>query len=146
MEPGSPSKPTRLPALLHWLAWGLVAAALLRTGLMAFYAGRQLAWLPWEDVSAAGIVWGVISMVVRTSGRLPDHDRRVFIGLASVLGLSASGISQQAILDVAQLRMVPIMQLAGAGIASILSITTLAVNPDHQEASASRALQACRDR
>lgn len=145
MEPGSPSKPTRLPALLHWLAWGLVAAALLRTGLMAVYAGRQLAWLPWEDVTAAGIVWGVISMVVRTSGRLPDHDRRIFLGLASVLGLSASGISQQAMLDVAQLRMVPIMQLAGASIASILSIATLAVNPDHQEAAASRALQATMD-
>lgn len=73
MEPAALSNPTRLPALFHWLAWGLVAAALLRAGLLAFAAERQLAWVPWADVTAAGIVWSVIGMVVEASRRLPDH-------------------------------------------------------------------------
>jgi signal transduction histidine kinase len=145
MEPAALSKPTRLPALLHWLAWGLVAAALLRAGLLAFAAERQLAWVSWADVTAAGIVWSVIGMVVEASRRLPEHDRGAWLGVAVAMGFSASGVSQQVLLGVAQLSMAPVAQLAGAGIASLLSVATLAANSDRQEPAAVRGFQALAD-
>ena len=145
MEPAALSKPTRLPTLLHWLAWGLVAAALLRAGLLAFAAERQLAWVPWADVTAAGIVWSVIGTVVEASRRLPEHDRGAWLGVAVALGFSASGVSQQVLLGVAQLSMAPVAQLAGAGIASLLSVATLAANGDRQEPAAVRGFQALAD-
>jgi signal transduction histidine kinase len=145
MEPAALSKPTRLPTLLHWLAWGLVAAALLRAGLLAFAAERQLAWVPWADVTAAGIVWSVIGMVVETSRRLPEHDRGAWLGVAVAMGFSASGVSQQVLLGVAQLSMALVAQLAGAGIASLLSVATLAANSDRQEPAAVRGFQALAD-
>lgn len=141
MEPAALSKPTRLPALLHWLAWGLVAAALLRAGLLAFAAERQLAWIPWADVTAAGIVWSVIGLVVDASRRLPEHDRGAWLGVAVAMGFSASGVSQQVLLGVAQLSMAPVAQLASAGIASLLSVATLAANSDRREPAAVRGFQ-----
>lgn len=102
MEAGSLSNSPRLPALLHWLAWGLVVAALLRAGLLAFAAERQLAWVPWADVTAAGIVWSVIGMVVEASRRLPEHDCGAWLGVAVAIGFSACGVSQQVLLGVAQ--------------------------------------------
>lgn len=145
MEAGSLSNPTRLPALLHWLAWGLVAAALLRAGLLAFAAERQLALGPWVDVTAAGIVWSVICMVVGASRRLPDHDRGAWLGVAVAMGATASGVSQQVLLGVAQLSMAPVAQLTSAGIASLLSVATVAANGDRQEPAAMRGFQALAD-
>jgi hypothetical protein len=115
------------------------------SGLLAFAAERQLAWVPWADVTAAGIVWSVIGMVVEASRRLPDHDRGAWLGVAVAMGFSASGVSQQMLLGVAQLSMAPVAQLAGAGIASLLSVATLAANSDRQESAAMRGFQALAD-
>ena len=81
---------------------GVVGVAAIGVNPHQFQQGvreGQLAWVPWADVTAAGIAWSVIGMVVEASRRLPDHDRGAWLGVAVAMGFSASGVSQQVLLD-----------------------------------------------
>lgn len=124
---------------IQWLAWGLVAAALLFAGCLFAWSERLLASPQWCDLVTAGLGWGATIMVVLAARRMPGIDQAVWLVLAGALGFQASGISIGLMESLTPYPIAPTLQMTGAGIAGVLSVLVISTNafapePGHLQA------------
>ncbi|MFV9505263.1 MAG: sensor histidine kinase [Oscillochloridaceae bacterium umkhey_bin13] len=139
------SQAPRQPAWHPWVAWGLVAFALLRASLPLAYPAWPPTRFPWIEILTVSVGWSVIGLIVSVAVRLPALDRGVWLRWAMILGVWVSSLSQHLLLTGIPLRHPPLVQLTSASLTSLLIVVTMATHIDRHEWVLTRGVQAAVD-